>query len=141
MAHEALAPPSRPRGVPAILDRPLVGRSLIVIAAIHVAVAPAVYPDSLRSTWEAGVIDAVEGDPGSIELRGVGFWYVTAGLAVGLLGGVVHRLEQRPEGLPPSFGWGLLGLTAWGATLMPRSGFWAFAVPAALALRADRARP
>lgn len=112
----------------------------MAIAAVHTVVAPAVYPESLRSTWEAGVIDAVEGDPASIDLRGIGFWYLTAALTVGLLGGVVHRAEQRPDGLPPWFGWGLLGFTAWGATLMPRSGFWAFAVPGVLALRSRRPR-
>jgi hypothetical protein len=140
MTHARVDGPSRPRAIAAALDRPLVGRSLMTIAAIHVAAAPALFPHSLRSTWDAGVVGAVEQDPDSADLRGVGFWYLTAGLSLGLLGGIVHHVEQRQEGLPRWFGWGLLGFTAWGATLVPRSGFWAFGVPAALALRDRRSR-
>jgi hypothetical protein len=125
---------------PGVLQRPLVGASLVGIAILHTAAAPGVYPDSLRSIWDGGVLDAVERDPSLIELRGLGFWYVTTGLAVGLLGGAARHLEHRPEGLPRWFGWGLLGLTAWGVALMPKSGFWAFAIPALLALRQQRQR-
>ena len=104
-----------------MLDRPLVGRTLLVIAAIHVAAAPVVYRESLRSTWDAGVVDAVEREPSLADLRGVGFWYVACGFVLALLGGAVHQLEQRPEGLPRWVGWGLLAFAGWGATLMPRS--------------------
>ncbi|WP_157574899.1 DUF6463 family protein [Jiangella muralis] len=118
--------------------RPLVGWSLLVIAGLHVLSAPVIYPDSLRSTWEAGVVLAVEADPALIAERGVGFWYVTAGLGLGLLGGVVRSLERRGDAPPRALGWGLLALTGWGAALMPVSGFWAFLVPAVLTLRQPR---
>ena len=121
-----------------VLDRPLVGWSLMAIAALHTAAAPVVYPDSVRSTWHAGVVGAVERDRSLIALRGVGFWYVTAGLGTGLLGAIVRWGEVRSAGVPRWFGWGLVAFTAWGAALMPRSGFWAFAVPALLALRRRR---
>ncbi|WP_116946888.1 DUF6463 family protein [Jiangella endophytica] len=122
--------------------RPLVGWSLLGIAAVHVLVAPALYPESLRSTWEAGVLLAVESDAVLIAERGVGFWYVTAGLGIGLLGCMVLAFERRGEPLPRGLGWGLLALMAWGVALMPASGFWAFAVPAVLALRrAPATRP
>lgn len=118
--------------------RPLVGWSLLIIAGLHVLSAPMIYPDSLRSTWEAGVVLAVEADPALIAERGVGFWYITAGLGVGLLGGVVRSVERRGDAPPRGLGWGLLAVTVWGVALMPASGFWAFLVPAVLTLRQSR---
>ncbi|TDC46096.1 hypothetical protein E1212_27685 [Jiangella ureilytica] len=133
--HPEVAVAADPRPV---RHRPVVGWSLLAIAAGHVLAAPLVYPDSLRSTWEGGVLLAVEGDPSLIAERGIGFWYVTAGLGVGLLGGVVRWAERRTGPVPRGLGWALLGLTLWGVALMPKSGFWAFAVPAALILRRPR---
>lgn len=124
--------------MPDTLPQPLVGRTLLAIAAVHVGAGPVVYPESLRSTWEAGVVGAVERDPVLVDRRGIGFWYLTTGGALALLGGAVHHLEQRPEGLPRSVGWGLLAFAGWGAALMPRSGFWALAGPGVLALRRRR---
>lgn len=121
-----------------VLDRPLVGWSLMAIAAVHTVAAPAVYPDSLRSTWDAGVINAVDRDASLIALRGVGFWYVTTGFAMALLGALVRWGELRMGPVPRWFGVGLLAFGAWGAALMPKSGFWAFLVPALLALRRPR---
>lgn len=123
---------------PSFLDRPLVGESLLVIAALHIAAAPAIYPESLRSTWDAGVIGAVEADPALVELRGVGFWYVVAGVGVGLLGGTVRWGEVNVGSTPRWLGWSLLGLAAGGGAMVPKSGFWAFAVPGLLALRRRR---
>jgi hypothetical protein len=125
-------------GARPFFDRPLVGESLLAIAALHIVAAPAVYPESLRSTWDAGVVGAVEADPALADRRGVGFWYVVAGVGVGLLGGVVREGEVRTGVIPRWFGWSMLGLAAGGATLMPRSGFWSFAVPGVLALRRRR---
>lgn len=121
-----------------LLDRPLVGDALLAIAAVHVATAPVAYPASLRSTWDAGVVGAVDADPDLADLRGVGFWYVAAGVGVGLLGGVVRDGEVRTGEVPGWLGWSLLGLAAGGAALMPRSGFYAFAVPGLLAVRRRR---
>jgi uncharacterized protein DUF6463 len=125
-------------GTGSVLDRPLVGWSLMAIAAVHTVAAPAVYPDSLRSTWHAGVLNAVERDASLIALRGVGFWYVTTGFAMALLGAIVRWGELRVGRVPRWFGVGLLAFGAWGAALMPKSGFWAFTVPALLALRRPR---
>lgn len=115
--------------------RPLVGWSLLAIAAVHVAATPAIYPESIRSTVHGGVLFAVDREPSLSDVRGVGFWYVTAGLGVGLLGLVVRDAERRAGRPPRALGWGLLGLTGWGVALMPKSGFWAFTVPAVLTLR------
>jgi hypothetical protein len=110
----------------------------MAISAVHVAAAPAIYPDSLRSTWDAGVVNAIERDPSLVVLRGVGFWYVTAGFAVAMLGAIVRWGELRYGPVPRWFGAGLLAFAAWGVALMPKSGFWAFGVPALLALRRPR---
>ena len=121
------------------LDRPLAGRTVLAIAAIHAAAAPALYPDSLRSIRDGGVIAAVESEPSLVDLRGVGFWYLTSGFLLALVGGAVHHLERRGEGLPRWVGWGLVAVATWGAMLMPRSGFWAIAVAGALAIRRSAA--
>jgi hypothetical protein len=115
--------------------RPWVGWSLLTIAAVHTAAAPAIYPESLRSTWDAGVVGAVEREPALVNLRGIGFWYVATGIGVGLLGLLARDAERRTGRPPRALGWGLLGLTGWGVALMPKSGFWAFIVPAVLTLR------
>ena len=108
------------------------------LAELHAsldAATPAIYPESIRSTVDGGVLFAVEREPSLSDLRGVGFWYVTAGLGVGLLGLVVRDAERRAGRPPRALGWGLLGFTGWGVALMPKSGFWAFTVPAVLTLR------
>ena len=110
----------------------------MAIAAGHIAAAPAIYPESLRSTWRAGVLNAVERDPSLVALRGVGFWYVTAGFGVALLGAIVRWGELRHGPVPRWFGAGLLAFAAWGVALMPKSGFWAFVVPAVFTLRRPR---
>src|SRR5688500_713213 len=102
--------------------RPWVGRSLLAIAAVHIAAAPAIYPESLRSTWDAGVVGAVEREPSLVNLRGIGFWYVTAGIGVGMLGLLARDAERRTGRLPRALGWGLLGFTGWGVALVPKSG-------------------
>lgn len=132
MTHHGSAP-ARP-----LLDRPLVGDTLLAIAAVHVAAAPVVYPRSLRSTWDGGVVGAIDAEPELSDLRGVGFWYLATGIGVGVLGAVVRDAEARRREVPSWLGWSLLGLTVGGGALMPRSGFWAFAVPGLLALRRRR---
>ncbi len=53
-------------------------------------------------------------------------------------GQLAHWAQRRTGTLPPALGWGLLGLSAAGAVLMPVSGFWLVIPQAPLALALSR---
>lgn len=110
-----------------------------VLAVAHIATTGAFYGESVRSTFDGGVLGAVDADPALASLRGVAFWYVTAGLVLGLLGLLVLA-EERQRGAPPRGFAALMAVTGvWGVLLSPASGFWFFLPIAALAQR-HRAR-
>jgi len=118
--------------------RPVVGLALTFVGIVHILVTPLVVGDSVRSVIEGGVVAAVERDPATAVLRGLGFWYVTAGLAVIMLGALVIWIERTTASVPTLLPWMLVGLTVWGVLLMPLSPFWAFLVIALLAFRKTR---
>ena len=118
--------------------RPVVGLALTFVGIVHILVTPLVVGDSVRSIIEGGVVAAVERDPATAVLRGLGFWYVTAGLAVIMLGALVIWIERTTGSVPTLLPWMLVGLTVWGVLLMPLSPFWAFLVIALLAFRKAR---
>ena len=124
----------------AVRGRPVVGPALAAIGVVHVAVTPLVYPEGVRSVLAYRVIGSIEADPDQLHVRSSAFWYVTAGWGVLLAAALATRAERTADGLPPWTGWALLGVTAWGAALMPKSGFWAFLAPAGLALHRARRR-
>jgi hypothetical protein len=45
-----------------------------------VAITPRLFRRSVRSILDGGVIGSIEADPDQAELRGLAFWYATAGL-------------------------------------------------------------
>jgi hypothetical protein len=104
--------------------RPLVGRLLMGVGVIHVAITPLLMADSVRSIVEGGVLRSVEADPALAQLRGIGFWYVTAGLGLVVVGRAVDELEGSDRGLPGAVPALLGGVGVWGAALMPKSPFW-----------------
>jgi hypothetical protein len=121
---------------------PVVGASLVGIGVLHVAATGAFYPESVRSIVQGRVLGAVEADPELAAVRGVGFWYATAGLGVIALGHAVGQVERAGR-LRIDTAAVLAGIGAWGVSLMPKSGFWLFFPVAALAAvraRASRVR-
>lgn len=121
------------------MSRPLVGPALVVIGVGHLGYAAVHYPDQVGEIVRAGVLDAAEvGRPAGQYGTEAAFWYLTAGGGVVLLGRLAWEVERRSGRLPASFGWLLAGMGVWGVLLMPASGFWAFGVPAWLALRSAR---
>jgi len=126
------------RSVRHAAPRPVVGLALAIVGIVHVLVTPLVVGNSLRSIIEGGVVATVEREPALAVLRGLGFWYVTAGLAMIMLGVLVIWIERTTSSVPLLLPWMLVGLTAWGVLLMPVSPFWAFLVIAFLAFRKAR---
>ncbi|MFC0681233.1 DUF6463 family protein [Lysobacter korlensis] len=110
----------------------------VALGLVHIAAVGAVYPGSVRSIREAGVIGSLDAEPALAERRGVGFWYVTTGLF--LIGqGAMVREHENAHGRPPATATPLLLLIgAWGAALTPVSGFWLFLPIALLARRGRR---
>lgn len=123
--------------------RPVVGAALGLIGIVHVVSTPVLYPDSVASIRRGGVVAAVEADPELLPLRGLGFWYATAGLGIVALGVAVADLE-RADRLRPRHAALLAAIGLWGVVLVPKSGFWLFPPLAALAAgrrRSDSAYP
>ena len=63
-----------------------------------------------------------------------------AGLTMLLISVLVAALERSAGGAPASVAVWLLVIGAWGVLLVPASGFWLFAVPAAIVLVRRRRR-
>jgi len=119
-------------------NRPVVATALGTVGVVHVLLTGVLFGDSVRSVLGGGVFASIDADPSVADLRGIGFWYVTAGLAMILLAGVVGWIELRTGTVPGFLGWALLALAVWGVVLMPVSPFWVFALVAVLAFRSSR---
>lgn len=113
--------------------RPLVGPLMAALGIIHVGLTPVLFPESVHSVVEAGLVNSIEVDPELAPLRGLGFWFATTGLSVVISGWAVGVLERRPEGAPRSLPLVLAGIGAWGVVLIPKSPFWVFLGLAGLA--------
>ena len=120
--------------------RPLVGPLIAAVGAIHVAITPIVYGPSVRSVVDGGVVASIEAEPALAERRGVGFWYVTAGLALVAYGIAIAERERQPAPLPVSLPVTLAAIGTWGVVLMPKSPFWVFPPRAVLAAARRRVR-
>ena len=67
--------------------------------------------------------------------RETAFWFLFAGFALMIVGGLVDRLERLDETLPSFLGWGFAALTTVGAIIMPVSGFWLLIIPTIAMIR------
>lgn len=114
------------------------GIALTVFGVVHIALTPAFYDQSLRSIVDGGVAASVDADPDLVDIRSAGFWYVSAGLWVLILGVFVGWAERRIGSVPLFLGWLILGLAVWGIVLWPASGFWAVLLVALVAFHAAR---
>ncbi|MDD5058309.1 MAG: DUF6463 family protein [Sideroxydans sp.] len=108
------------------------GRWLMIISAIHMGVAVALFGDTLASIIKRGVFDTVGNDP----MTGAVVWFVLFGAMLFICGLILSELEKSCSGsLPRSIGWSLLVLMLVGVTLMPVSGFWLVLPPVISILR------
>lgn len=118
--------------------RPVVGTVLVVIGIVHTLAAPLFFGDGLDGIVNAGVVDGVEHDAAGLTERSAAFWYVSAGVAVVLLGVLIGWIERRLGYTPGLVGWLLVILAVWGVALIPASPFWVFGLAAVLAFRSAR---
>jgi len=111
------------------LLHPTAGDALATVGVLHTTVGLAKYRKALWEIVRDGVIDTIEDDPD----REAAVWFLTCGASL-ILMGFLARWTQRQTGTLPFFvGPMLFGIGAVGATLMPRSGFWALFVAGILA--------
>jgi hypothetical protein len=97
----------------------------MVVGAAHIAITPLLFPRSVHSLLDGGVLGAVDADPTVSDLRALGFWYATSGVALLALGALIAEQERGkspPSALVPGV---LAALGTWGVLLLPKSPFWA----------------
>ncbi|MGM9513996.1 DUF6463 family protein [Roseateles sp. DB2] len=110
------------------------GPWLLAVAAVHSLFGLLVFAPVLRAMVAQGWFDTVGADP----LRGAVSWFLLFGLPLALLALCIGPLRQAGQVRRLRLmGWGLLGLGAVGASLMPASGFW-LVLPPALSLLLPR---
>jgi hypothetical protein len=111
------------------LLRPTAGDALATVGVLHTTVGLAKYRKALREMVRDGVIDTIEDDPD----REAAVWFLTCGASLSLMGFLARWTLRQTGTLPFFVGPMLFGIGAVGATLMPRSGFWALFVAGILA--------
>lgn len=112
-----------------------IGPCLLGVAALHTAVGLLLFTPVLAELLRLGWWDSVGGHA----LRGAVVWFLLFGAPLALLATLVRPLQQVAQWRAlRHLGWGLLALAAFGASLMPVSGFWLVLPPALALLRAPR---
>lgn len=114
--------------------RAWIGKSILLIAAIHTIFGFIVFRPIIADLFTNGVFNTVNGQ---LDRESV-FWFIMSGLSWFLLGGLVNHFEKFGLDLPGFFGWGLLVMTLLGIVVMPISGFWLLFVPSLGAISGTR---
>jgi hypothetical protein len=110
-----------------------IGKTLIGIGIAHSIGGFAWFHPILNTLFGEGLFNTIAVN-GNLE-REAAFWFLFAGFALMLIGGLVNRLERLGENLPPFLGWGFAALTTVGAIIMPVSGFWLLIIPTIAMIR------
>lgn len=107
------------------------GEMLMATGALHTVVGLWLFREPLNAIRRDGFIDTVLPH----EDRELAFWFMIGGAGLLMTGQLASWTQRRTGTLPPALGWSLLGTSAVGAALMPRSGFWLMIPQALLILR------
>ena len=97
-----------------------VGRWIIGVGIIHVAVGFVVFRKPLLAIIRDGVWNAVDGHPG----RPLAFWFVFLGLFTIVFGSLVDWIEGHGLSMPRFVGLAFLVLVVLGIVTMPIGGGW-----------------
>lgn len=107
-----------------------IGRWIMAVGIIHVAVGLFVFGEPLQAIVRDGVWNAVDGHAG----RPLAFWFVFLGLFTIVFGSLVDWVEGLGIRLPRHLAWAFLALVALGIVTMPVGGGWLLLPPALGAL-------
>lgn len=111
-----------------------IGKSIMIIGAIHTAFGLAVFRSTLAEIFREGFVNTVNGQP----LREFAFWFLVFGFLAIIFGALVDWCERQDVKLPKFLGWSLLALTLIIVTIMPISGGWLLLIPAIGAILRSR---
>ncbi len=111
-----------------------IGKSIMIIGAIHSAFGFVVFRSILAEIIGEGLVNTVNGQP----LREFAFWFLVFGFLAIIFGALVDWCERQGVKLPKFFGWSLLALTLIVVTIMPISGGWLLLIPAIGAILRSR---
>lgn len=112
-----------------------VGRSIILVGAIHCLFGAVAFFEPLSAILRDGFWNAVDGYPG----RPLAFWFEFVGMLTILFGVSVDQIEKNQRGFPAILRYGFLMLTALAVITMPVGGGWLM-VPGSVGLLLSPAR-
>lgn len=108
------------------MRRAWIGKSIIIIGAIHSTFGFVVFRSTLAALAGEGWLNTVNGQPE----REFVFWFIAFGFLAIIFGATADWIERQNLILPKFFGWSLLALALVIVTIMPVSGGWLVFVPA-----------
>ena len=103
-----------------------IGKSIIIIGAIHSAFGFVWFRSTIGEIVHEGLVNTVNGQPE----RELAFWFIFFGLLAIIFGAFVDWCERKGIKFPKFFGWNLLAFTLIIIMIMPISGGWLLLVPA-----------
>ncbi len=111
-----------------------IGKSIMIIGAIHSAFGFVVFRSTLAEIIRDGLVNTVNGQP----MREFAFWFIIFGFLAIIFGMFVDWGERQDLKLPKFLGWSLLALTLIIVTTMPISGGWLLFIPTIGAILCSR---
>jgi hypothetical protein len=122
--------------------RALSGTLLMAVGGLDLLYVLVFHSRQLAAIAGDGFFSAVALGPAHLD-REIAFWHLMFGFTVLVLGGLIRWTQARTGTLPSFLGWSLLALGAFGATLVPVSGFWLLlplAVPMLMSARRNKSQ-
>ena len=113
-----------------------IGKTLVGIGVAHSMVGLVWFRPVLGILFDEGLFNTIT--LVQSPERESAFWFLFAGFALMIIGGLVNRIERLNGYLPPFLGWSFAVLTILGAMIMPVSGFWLLILPTIGMIRHSR---
>lgn len=104
-----------------------IGKSVMAVAIGHTLVGLNVFSPALGTFLDDGIVNT--STIGQSPEREAAFWFLFAGFAILVIGGLVDYLEKHDLPIPLFVGVSAAVLTIIGIIVMPVSGFWLMTVP------------
>lgn len=116
--------------------RPWIGKSVVTIGIFHSIFGVIAFKSVLGELVREGLLNTVDIQPD----RNAAFWFLFAGFALLIIGGLMDWIERKYLPLPSLLRTAFLFITVVGCLIMPKSGFWLLIVPTfGLFLRGSKA--